>query len=113
MRGMLVAVVMPTTIHEVFDLENALIRGPGRQAELTPLELRMVVALVRRHQMLCSKHYLVQAIWPEEKAPDSAYDKSLWRLGQRVREKLVAAGLSEAGLRTRTGLGYVLDVEKL
>lgn len=110
---MIAAVVMPTTIHDVFDLENAVIRGPRREAELTALELRMCAALVARHQMLCSKHYLVEAIWPQERAPDSAYDKSLWRLGQRVREKLVEAGLSGEGLRTRTGLGYVLDVEKL
>ena len=110
---MIAAVVMPTTIQDVFDLDKAVIRGPLREAELTRLELRMVEALVRRHQMLCTRHYLVEAIWPGEQAPDSAYDKSLWRLGQRVREKLVEAGLSGDGLRTRTGLGYVLDVEKL
>ena len=104
--------LMPT-IHEVFDLENGVIRGPHRVAELTPLELRMVAALARRHQMLCTKHYLVAAIWPQEKAPDSAYDKAIWRLGQRVREKLETAGWNEAGLRTRIGMGYVLDVEKL
>jgi len=110
----MIASVMPMpTVQEVFDLENGIIHGPCGSGELTRLELRLVAALAQRHQMLCTKHYLVQAIWPQEKAPDSAYDKALWRLGQRVRAKLVLAGLNEEGLRTRVGMGYVLDVEKL
>lgn len=108
---MLATMEMPT-IHEVFDLENGVIRGPRRAEELTALELRLVAALVRRHRLLCTKHYLVEAIWPAEQAPDSAYDKSLWALGQRVRSKLERAGLREAGLRTRRGMGYVLDVDQ-
>lgn len=91
---------------EVFDAENGLLRGPGGTVELTPLELRLLAALVRRAGKLCTRDYLVMEVWPDEQAPASAYEKALNGLVGRTREKLALAGLGAEMLHTRRLMGY-------
>lgn len=97
---------MPTA--DVFDHEAGVIVGPRAVVELTPLEARLVAALARRAGKICSRHYLVMEIWPDETgAPVTAYEKALNGLVARTREKLAAAGLAEDTLHTRRLMGYV------
>ena len=102
---------MGVALHvDIFDAENGVLHGPRGDVELTPLEMRLVAALMARRGRLCGRAYLVEAVWPGEAAPLSAYDKAMGRLIGRVREKMEQVGLDPSALRTRVLLGYVLDV---
>ena len=77
-------------------------RFQGEAVPLSPVEARVVDALMKRFGAVVSRRDLTEAVWPDEAPLRNALDVHISRVRRRV---------SEVGLHIRTvrGRGYLMD----
>lgn len=81
---------------------EGLLRFRGRTAALSPVEARVVEALVGRFGAVVSRRDLTEFVWPDEAPPRNALDVHI----SRVRRRLAELDLM---IRTVRGRGYLID----
>lgn len=74
----------------------------GASVPLSPVESRLIEALLGRLGAVVSRADLMDAVWPDERPPRNALDVHISRLRRRLPE----AGLA---ITTVRGRGYLLD----
>ncbi|MEO0493287.1 MAG: winged helix-turn-helix domain-containing protein [Actinomycetota bacterium] len=81
---------------------EGVLRFQGEAVPLSPVEARVVDALMKRFGAVVSRRDLTESVWPEEAPPRNALDVHISRVRRRV---------AEVGLQIRTvrGRGYLLD----
>ncbi len=85
------------------DVADAAVKVGGRPVQLTPLELRMLVAFVRNPNQVLSRDQLLEAVWGD--GTFVAGEQVKLYVGY-LRKKLAAAGAGEAPIETVRGFGY-------
>ena len=81
---------------------EGVLRFQGEAVPLSPVEARVVDALMKRFGAVVSRRDLTEAVWPDEAPLRNALDVHISRVRRRV---------SEVGLHIRTvrGRGYLMD----
>ena len=77
-------------------------RFQGEAVPLSPVEARVIDALMKRFGAVVSRRDLTESVWPEEAPPRNALDVHI----SRVRRRVASLGLQ---IRTVRGRGYLLD----
>ena len=91
----------------VLDLNAGTLDYDGQQLTLTKNELRILQSLLEKHGQVVSRDELMLRLWQT----DSFVDENTLTVNiTRLRKKLEALGLSDF-IRTRKGLGYVVEAE--
>ena len=91
----------------VLDLNAGTLDYDGQQLTLTKNELRILQSLFEKHGQVVSRDELMLRLWQT----DSFVDENTLTVNiTRLRKKLEALGLSDF-IRTRKGLGYVVEAE--
>ena len=91
----------------VLDLNAGTLDYDGQQLTLTKNELRILQSLLEKHGQVVSRDELMLRLWQT----DSFVDENTLTVNiTRLRKKLLALGLSDF-IRTRKGLGYVVEAE--
>ena len=81
---------------------EGVLRFQGEAVPLSPVEARVVEALMKRFGAVVSRRDLTEAVWPDEAPLRNALDVHISRVRRRV---------AEVGLHIRTvrGRGYLMD----
>ncbi len=81
---------------------EGVLRHAGVSVALSPVEHRLVDALIARFGAVVSRHDLMDAAWPDERPPRNALDVHISRLRRRLDEL-------DLTVTTVRGRGYLLD----
>lgn len=81
----------------------------GRQQDLTPQQLALLLALARAPQQTLGKAALFEQVWPGKFVSDDALTRAISDLRKLLRHEADAAG----PIRTLHGFGYRLEAEVL
>ena len=81
---------------------EGVLRFQGEAVPLSPVEARVIDALMKRFGAVVSRRDLTESVWPEEAPPRDALDVHI----SRVRRRVASLGLQ---IRTVRGRGYLLD----
>ena len=85
------------------DVADAAVRVRGARVQLTPLELRMLVAFVRHPNQVLHRDQLLELVWGD--GSFAAADQVKLYVGY-LRKKLAAAGGGDVPIETVRGFGY-------
>ncbi|MCP4595276.1 response regulator transcription factor [Neptuniibacter sp.] len=94
--------LLQTTCFELDRKKNSVTKGAA-ELTLTPMEFKLLWALVIRKGEVLSKPYLYQSVMNRD---FSRYDRSLDMHLSRVRRKLTKAGIDASHIETVHGEGY-------
>jgi hypothetical protein len=99
--------VGPLRVDEARGLVGRELAG-GRliQAEVPPVEMRLLVCLARQPGRLITRQELQERVWPPHAQPQP---RTVDQVVRRLRKALAGIGLPD-GVRAQRGLGYQLDV---
>jgi len=81
---------------------EGVLRHAGLSVVLSPVEHRLVDALIARFGVVVSRHDLMDVVWPDERPPRNTLDVHISRLRRRL-------GELDLGVTTVRGRGYLLD----
>jgi DNA-binding response OmpR family regulator len=93
--------------HLVLDEEEGVVRIGGRTVRLSPLEARLVAALLAEPGVSVTTARLLAEVWPDDRNPEPS---SMWILVWRVRQKIEADPRRPRLLVSVPGSGYRLEV---
>lgn len=82
--------------------EEGVLRHAGVSVPLSPVERRLVEALIARLGAVVGRVELMDAVWPDERPPRNALDVHISRLRRRLRDLQLA-------ITTVRGRGYLLE----
>ena len=81
---------------------EGVLRHAGASVALSPVESRLVRALISRLGAVVSRTDLMDVVWPEERPPRNALDVHISRLRRRLADV-------QLSITTVRGRGYLLD----
>jgi DNA-binding response OmpR family regulator len=87
----------------VVDRASLVVTKGGRHLDLTPMELRLLLELVRQPGLVLSRQQLLSAVWGQDYLGDS---RLVDACVQRLRAKIEDVPAEPALLRTVRGFGY-------
>ena len=90
----------------VFRVGDHTVRKGDSEAELTPMECQLLGVLAQRPGRVVSHGMMRRNLWPLEQDEPLSAPNEIQVVKGRLLKKLAAFGL---GIRTRRGVGFVLD----
>jgi len=93
--------------HVALDEEEGVVRIGGRTVRLSPLETRLVAALLAEPGVSVTTARLLAEVWPDDRNPEPS---SMWILVWRVRQKIEVDPRRPRLLVSVPGSGYRLEL---
>lgn len=89
----------------VLDVSSGTLSANGEKVELTKNELRILRLLMENRGRIVTREELMNTLWQSDEFVD---ENTLSVNVNRLRKKLIAAGLDEEFIRTKKGAGYLI-----
>lgn len=90
----------------VLNVSDGTLSAHGKKVDLTKNELRILRLLMERRGRIVTRGELMNALWQSDEFVD---ENTLSVNVNRLRRKLIAAGLDEELIRTKKGAGYLME----
>lgn len=90
----------------VLNVSDGTLSADGKRVDLTKNELRILRLLIECRGRIVTREEMMNALWQSDEFVD---ENTLSVNVNRLRRKLTAAGLDEELIRTKKGVGYLME----
>ena len=88
------------------NVSDGTLSADGKRVDLTKNELRILRLLIECRGRIVTREEMMNALWQSDEFVD---ENTLSVNVNRLRRKLTAAGLDEELIRTKKGVGYLME----